>query len=327
MSPRASISSKTLRRALALIGCGWPWAAMACAAVAPGDADRLSSLSTGQLSALCAEIDPEWAGAGGLLACDNGWTLYLDSEGLAACGSQTTVCSATVGAWRACMRALFADACQVPEQEPVECVALRSQPGCSELALPLLSECTPLTEQYAAASTGLYEITSRLRNDVDCSAERAEALPAEGHLALLAGRSPGTPGSPLQGGPALTPHSCTGLEQCRQLVAELLGSSDPYLWLSSGSNAGLPDGFRCGPDSSGTLRDSVVLEVTGRECIRTTFEVSLRLGPDASLELHFQTFDLRLPAAGEPCFATVGPEERGTCVSSDVRRAQRVAPL
>lgn len=329
MLARASISSAELRRLLPLTGCAWLWGAAACAEAPPDDADRLSSLSTGQLRALCAEIEPGWADRGELVGCDNGWTLYLDSEGVAACGTQRTACSASVGQWRACMRALFADSCQVPEQEPAECVLLRSAEGCSGLDWPLESVCTPPTEQQAAAFAGLYEVTSRTSNTAGCGAEGARALPPEGHLAVLALRSPGVPGSPLQDGPALGLQSCGSIEHCQQQVAELLSQSQPYLWLYSGaSNADLPNGFVCAPDSAGTLSDFVVvLETSGNGCVRTSLAVSLRLEPDETLQLEVQTFELRLPATGEPCFTTLEPDARGSCISSDVRRARRVAPL
>lgn len=328
MSPLASIPLHGPASLIALAGCCCTLgAALACAEAAPRDADRLSSLSTGQLRELCAEIDADWAALGGLAECGNGWAVYPDGAGLAACGTRTTACSATVGEWRACMRALFADPCAVPAQQPAECEALRGATGCDGIALPLQGACMPPTEQLAADAGGVYVVTSHSLNASGCGAEGTTVLPAEGHLAVLAVPSPDLPASPLQGSAALVVQRCDDIQSCQQWAAELSGRGEPFPWLYSGYNADAPNGFVCGPDDTGTLRDSVVIQIVGTECVRSTVEVSLRPEPGATLQLEAQTFELRVPAEGEPCFATVGADERGACISRDVLRAERVAPL
>ncbi len=313
---------------MSLAGLAWPVTlAVACSEDAPGDAQRLSSLSTGQLQALCAELDEGWPAQVELQTCDNGWTLYLDQSGLDACGTRTTSCSASAGEWRACMQALFAGACQVPEAEPEACIALRSAEGCSGLALPFAFQCTPPQQEQVAAYDGVYEIISHSRSDSGCDAE-GPALQPEGYWALEPITFPGQFFSPLRNTPMVALQSCDGIEECQALMADILSRSEPYLWLPrGGSEPNAPDGFRCAPDDSGALLDTVVVEALGTECARTTVELSLRLEPDGVARLEQRTFELRTPALGEPCFANVGAGERGSCVSLSVMRAQRRAPL
>ncbi len=270
-----------------------------------------------------------WADERPLLECDNGRTLFLDQVGLLACGSQTTTCSATAGEWRACMRALFEEPCLAAEHEPATCVALRSATGCSELALPLLSSCTPPAADYVTSFDGVYELVSHTGNDAGCDAADGAPRSSPGYIALAATHFPGNPLGPLRDTPMLMLQYCVSIAACHQRMAELLRVEEPYYALGYYGPApvDLPDSFVCGPDESGALIYSSVGVSFGEGCSITSQQTALRLDPDGFVRIEDQRFELPGPAPGEPCALPLEPDANRRCISSDVLRARRVSTL
>ena len=299
-----------------------------CGEAAPKDGDRLSSLSTGQLRTLCAELPSGWVEESELRVCDNGRTLYLDQDGLEACGSATTSCSASAGQWRACMRALVDSTCQAAEHEPTACTELRYAPGCEWLQLPLRSVCTPLSTDDVAGFDGVYSITSHTRNDLGCDGEGA-AQPTGGYLALASTLYPRAASGPLPALPAssmLVLQECASIEQCQQRMAELLGASVPDDALG-GNSDGPFEIFTCAPDSAGSFPGSNIDFGLAEGCLPARKEKALRREPDGFIRLETQTSELPSPAKGEPCVVTLEPGTEPRCTAIEVLRAQRVAPL
>lgn len=313
--------------------CGWLCAvAMGCGETPPRDTDRLSSLSTGQLGALCDELPRAWENDAPLLECENGRTLFLDEEGIAACGSRTTTCSATVAEWRACMGSLFGAACAAAEQEPPECLALRSAPGCSGLALPVQSVCTPPTADFVGAFDGVYEIVETTRNDTGCEGDGA-LQPGQGFIALGASRYPGfNDRTPLHDTPMLILHPCQNIDDCRSELALVLGSVEPYVAsapreLPSFGLPALPDDFVCGPDDSGALSTTLDRFTSGDGCAIESLETALRLEPEGFIRLTLERFEVSLPPDGEQCSFDPARETSRRCLSTQVLRASRVSEL
>lgn len=315
------------RRVVAwLCWSGWLYAsAVSCAEGTPGNAERLSSLSSDQLRSLCTEVIDAWPAARDeQLKCDNGNTYYLDREGLSACGNQTTSCSARVGEWRECMRALAETPCETATPEPEQCTQLRLAPGCDGLSLPVVSQCTPPTPEQAAAWNGVYQFLDATRNPLGCDAEGAE-LPAQGFFALTTELVPAVPYSPLGDTRILAPLECESIEACRELAAKLAMASDPYAESSAAPNMTLLDSALCGPENSDTLRASEISGSGDEECQITIREQVLQLQTDGSLRIEIRSFEVPPPPKGEPCY--LSDAVRGRCVSLEVLRAQRVAPL
>jgi hypothetical protein len=320
-------------RRIARVG-GWGWvcaAAASCGDGNPRNADRLSSLSTTQLAALCDELPTALAGERPLLECDSGRTLFLDEVGLAACGSQTTTCSASVGQWFACMASLFGDACEAEAREPEACSALRSAPGCSEIALPIDSVCTPPTSEYVRAFDGVYEIVDMTLNDAGCDAG-GTLRAGQGHIVLASGSFPGVPLAPLQDTPMLMLQLCSGVDACREHMAGVLAASEPFhaltsVELPSFGVPDLPEDFVCAPDASGALITSSINLIGGAGCVFTISETALRLEPDGFIRLTIEHFDLPSRGDGDACTFPRGDEDSRRCVSSEVLRARRVAEL
>jgi len=311
---------------------GWVCAvAASCGDAPPDDADRLSSLSTTELGTLCDELPTALDGERSQLECDNGRTLFLDDSGLSACGSQTTTCSASVGQWRACMTSLFGAACDAAEREPEACSALRSAPGCSEVALPIQSVCTPPTSDDVSAFDGVYEIVDITRNDASCDAG-GTLRSGQGHIALAGGRCPGIPLTPLQNTPTLMLQLCSGVDACREHMARVLAASEPYYALTDAQLPSfgvpdLPEDFVCGPDESGALVDVSLSSTAGDTCALTREETALRLEPDGFIRLTIERFELSPPPDGEPCTFPPTHEPSRRCISAEVLRARRVSEL
>jgi hypothetical protein len=327
-----SLPLSTRLPGLALLVLGLSTAAAACAESTAADEERLSSLSIGQLRALCRELGDTWAGESGQLSCDNGKTLYVDQAGIAACGTASTECSATAGQWRACMSALFDDSCQAALQEPEACTALLAAPGCAALALPVQARCTPPSVDYLVAYEGIYEVIEHTRNAAGCELEGA-AIEASGSFALAVVSMPDLSPPPLANWPVLALQACSSPDECRQRMDEILGMPEPYLWLREGpNNADIPGAFECGLDRSSALPAVRVDSMSSPgdvapPCTLIKREASLRRAPDGSVTLELRTFEPSPAADENDCFpgAAAAPESR--CAQLDVLRSRRVASL
>jgi hypothetical protein len=313
------------RRVIAcLCWSGWLYAALSCMDDAPSDSDRLSSLSSDQLRSLCTEVIDAWpATPDGPIRCDNGNTYYLDREGLSACGNQTTSCSARVGEWRDCMRALAATPCETATPEPEQCRRLPFAAGCGGLALPVSSECTPPRPEQVAEWSGLYRFSNRTRNSNGCDSE-GEPLPAQGYFLLTTRFVAAVPYSPLGDTRMLVPLECESIEACRELTMELSSASDPNTPLLALPYLTLLDNPLCGPDNYDTLRSSVI-DSSGDACELIREEQVLLPQPDGTLRIERRSFQLPAPPEGQPCYFTDAVQ--GSCVSLDVLRAERVPTL